>query len=129
MRRLAVLQIAPNEEIDAETGSDDPIFCAACRHLVTRGRWSIDMGGHERVFINPAGRVFRIRCFDDAPGVENIGTPTLEHTWFPGYAWTFAHCRGCTRHIGWCFVGDKAPHEFYGLIKSALTTNPNVGQN
>ncbi len=123
-----MLQIAPKDDLGTEIETDDPIYCAACSHLLTRERWSIDMGGHERVFINPAGRVFRIRCFDNAPGGYDIGEPTLEHSWFAGYEWTVTLCRSCNTHIGWCFCGEEAPREFYGLIKSALTTDPGGGQ-
>ncbi len=123
-----MLQIAPDAKNETETAEDDPIYCAGCGHLITRERWAISIDGHERVFINPAGRVFRIRCFDEAPGAADTGDPTKEHTWFPGYAWNFALCRVCDAHLGWRFVGGQAPPVFYGLIKTALTTAPSDGQ-
>eukprot|EP00329_Picozoa_sp_Boothbay-MS584-11_P006758 61365_4 len=34
------------------------------------------------------------------PGMpECDGEPETEHSWFPGYAWTIAYCRGCTSHL------------------------------
>ncbi len=122
-----MLQIAPDADIETEEKTDDGVYCAGCGHLVTRTRWALDLGGHERVFINPAGRLFRVRLFRDAPGAADMGTPTVEATWFPGYAWNFALCHGCSRHLGWRFTGDDAPMLFFGLIKGMLTQTPQPG--
>jgi len=125
-----MLQKAPKEEnkTESDAGTDDAIYCAKCSHLLTRMRWAVDIGGHERVFINPAGRVFRIACFKDAPGATDEGTPTEEFTWFPGYAWNLAVCLGCGVHLGWRFEGTAMPPVFFGLIKSALTQRPPGGE-
>ncbi len=124
-----MLQKAPKskKKTEADAGTDDAIYCAQCSHLLTRMRWAVDIGGHERVFINPAGRVFRISCFKEAPGAHDEGTPTEEFTWFPGYAWNLALCRGCGVHLGWRFEGNDLPAVFFGLIKSALTQSPSGG--
>ena len=123
-----MLQIAPDDETSSADGTDDPIFCANCGHLLTRDRWAIDLDGHERVFINPAGHVFRIRLFNDAPGVGIHGDLTTDFSWFPGYGWQFAHCHGCHAQVGWYFAGGETPREFYGFIKTALTTHPTGDQ-
>ena len=123
-----MLQIAPENETEDETKTDDAVYCARCGHLLTRNRWAINIGGFERVFINPAGRVFRIVNFVEAPGVADEGDPTEEHTWFTGYAWNFGICLGCGVHVGWRFTGDQSPALFYGLIKTALTSSPADGQ-
>ncbi len=125
-----MLQKAPKEEkkTEADAGTDDAIYCAKCGHLLTRMRWAVDIGGHERVFINPAGRVFRVACFKEAPGAEDVGEPTDEHTWFPDYEWNFALCRGCGEHLGWRFAGNAPPAVFFGLIKTALTQSPPGGE-
>lgn len=34
------------------------------------------------------------------------GTPTAEHSWFPGFAWAMAHCACCGSHLGWGFVPE-----------------------
>ncbi len=125
-----MLQITPEAEknTEADTDIDDALYCAGCGHLLTRMRWAIDTGSHGRVFINPAGRVFRIACFSEAPGTTAVGTPTDEHSWFPGYAWNFAVCLGCSRHLGWRFAAEASPPVFFGLIKTALTASTTGGQ-
>jgi len=125
-----MLQKSPKTDIKAESkaATDDAVYCAKCGHLLMRMRWAVDIGGHERVFINPAGRVYRIACFSEAPGATDVGTPTSEHSWFPGYDWNFALCLGCGQHLGWRFIGEAAPPVFFGLIKTALTQSPTNGQ-
>lgn len=124
-----MLKHAAEADEDTETKTDDALYCAACGQLLTRTRWALVMGeGHERVFINPGGHVFRIACFIEAPGALQVGPATDEHTWFPGYAWKLVLCSGCKTHVGWCFEGDIAPRIFFGLIKTALTQSPGHGQ-
>lgn len=114
----------PDADREAELLEGDRIYyCAACRAEVTRGRWEMAMdGAHERVFFNPAGQVFRIRCFREAPGAQDASAPSSRFTWFRGYAWRVATCLGCSAHLGWRYEGKGAPAIFYGLIKSALTS-------
>jgi hypothetical protein len=61
--------------------------------------------------------MFRIGCFANAPGCEVIGEPTTEHTWFSGYAWSYAVCTGCLTHLGWYFTDGRS---FFGLILDRL---------
>lgn len=104
---------------------DDALYCARCGHLVTRRRWAFAPdGGHERVCANPAGRLFTVVCFLEAPGAADCGTPTEEFTWFRGHAWNFAHCRCCSEHLGWRYTGGAAPPVFWGLIKDRLSSLP-----
>ena len=121
-----MLQITPETETpaDAEEKTDDALYCASCGHLVTRGRWKILMGGAERVFTNPAGHTFILVCFSDAPGVSAEGDPTGDHTWFAGYLWCFALCRGCGRHLGWHYQSDGGGNKFFGLVKDRLSSQP-----
>ena len=123
-----MLDQAPDKDTETAEITNDAIYCANCGGMLTRTRWAISMDGHERVFINPTGRVFRVCCFSDAPGAIITGEPTIEHTWFPPYAWNFAICSGCRSHVGWCFVNDEAEQSFYGLMKTALTTGPHGGK-
>ena len=106
-------------EADLREITDDAIYCAACGMLVTRGRWRIEQrAAHEHTVFNPAGVVFTILCFKDAPGTASQGTPSDEFTWFAGYRWSVAVCRGCSVHIGWRYDGADV---FFGLIKPRLT--------
>ncbi|MGQ9365383.1 cereblon family protein [Azospirillum sp. ST 5-10] len=116
---------------DAETRSDaaaaeaERIYrCARCGAEVTRGRWEIAVGGdHQRTVFNPAGIVFRILCFGEAPGAGAVGAPTADFSWFAGYAWSVALCRSCGAHLGWRFVGEGPPPLFFALIRAALTVS------
>ena len=77
-------------------------------------------GAHEHTFRNPAGYSWTIACFRDAAGCRSLGELTTEATWFPGYAWCYALCARCERHIGWWYVGDEPP--FVGLIVTRLAS-------
>lgn len=74
-------------------------------------------GRDEFVFTNPDGIRFEILTFSQTIGCRQTGEPTLEHTWFPGHAWSFCHCDRCGQHLGWCYSGL---HEFVGLIKDRI---------
>jgi hypothetical protein len=116
-----MLDIAPErrDEHDTDLSTDDALYCAACSLLMTRGRWRIvRRDAHEHTVFNPAGRLFTVVCFKEAPGAAAQGFPSDEFTWFPGYRWTISVCRGCAIHIGWRYDGDDV---FFGLIKLRLT--------
>ena len=122
-----MLQIAPDAEIEQETEASlgNEIFCVACGHVVTSTKWQANRGdNHEHVFFNPAGMVFRVVCFSEAPGVASHGMPSDEFTWFKGYDWQAVTCLGCNDHLGWQFTGTAsggADDVFFGLIKPKLT--------
>lgn len=120
-----MLQIAPGAKIETDVADeeDDAIYCAACGHLATRGRWRIAMNGdHRHTVFNPAGVVFRVVCFKEAPGVGAVGEPSGDFTWFRGYDWQVALCRGCNGHLGWQYAGEKEPQVFFGLIQTKLAS-------
>lgn len=107
----------------AATGAEsEPVYlCAACGSPVTRARWAIaPTGDHERTVFNPAGIVFRILVFGEAPGADPCGAAFTDFTWFSGFAWRLALCRGCGVHLGWRYEGETAPRVFFGLIKDRL---------
>jgi len=81
-------------------------------------------GDHEHVVFNPAGLVFRILCFKEAPGAVAEGAASGEFTWFNGWDWRIARCCGCALHLGWRYESSKDPPIFFGLIQSALVTGP-----
>ncbi len=91
-----------------------PIRCKACRRAVTTRGAKIEVhGAHAHRRVNPSGVDFLLGCFASAPGCVAEGTPTTFWTWFPGYAWQIASCRGCGDHLGWAFTGDRF---FWALI-------------
>jgi hypothetical protein len=91
------------------------IVCAACRARVTTPADGIDVSGaHAHAFLNPAGIVYRIRCFRLAPGAVGFGEQSDYWTWFPGFHWQACICRACFEHLGWRF--QSAATTFFGLI-------------
>jgi hypothetical protein len=116
-RSLAVIQAAFER---AARGHGDPILrCASCGHAITSKASAFEVeGAHEHVRTNPAGFTFRIGCFREAPGCSGEGAASEHFSWFPGYAWQIALCRGCGGHLGWVFRLDSSG--FYGLIKARL---------
>lgn len=98
--------------------------CARCRARVVPGSAScVREGRHAHTKVNPGGFIFDVRCFDRAPGAMALGLPEAAHTWFAGYAWSFALCRVCSVHLGWAYAPEGsaggAP-EFWGLIAARL---------
>ena len=98
---------------------DDTIVCIGCEHpITTRGQRIAVNGSHGHRFSNPLGFRFEIGCFREAPGCLNQGVPTAEHTWFPGFSWSYSRCAGCGEHLGWFFEGESGG--FFGLIVKLL---------
>jgi hypothetical protein len=110
---------AVDEASGLHTG--EPISCAACGHGITDAAARTTMNGSfDHSFRNPQGLSFHIGCFSRAPGCVTCGEPTLEYTWFAGYAWRVALCAGCRTHLGWRY--DGAGGGFFGLILARLST-------
>jgi hypothetical protein len=93
-------------------------LCAWCLSRVAneKDRFQIE-GSDEFVFSNPDGIRFEIITFGQTIGCRQSGSPTLEHTWFPGHEWSFCQCAGCGLHLGWFYAGQ---HDFVGLIKDRI---------
>jgi len=101
---------------------EDAIICSACKNLITLPSDSISIDGHHsHVFTNPAGFSYEIGCFINARGCLNVGDPTLEYTWFPGYSWSISVCSNCFLHLGWFYQSNG--NSFYGLILERLEDN------
>ena len=113
---------------EEETSAGDPLrlLCAACRHPITTRGDRIEVGGrHEHHVVNQHGYAFHLGCFAAAPGAIGAGPATDEWTWFQGFTWQLAHCRGCARHLGWLY---RAPSQtFWGLILDRLVEEPGPG--
>ncbi len=111
---------------DADLGGGERLRCGFCGHPITAAstRMEVD-GAHEHRRENPAGYVFRIGCFRAAPGCVGQGEATEHWSWFPGYAWQVALCRGCGGHLGWSFQMEGS--RFHGLIVDRLVSGEERG--
>lgn len=106
----------------AQVPEETVYYCAQCGAEVTRARWEQAVeGGHEHTVFNPAGQVFRIVCFQEAPGVQAVGPASRHFTWFRGFVWRIGVCRACAAHLGWRYEAEGKPF-FFGLIRSTLST-------
>ena len=101
------------------SGAGGKIRCRSCGRVITslREKTSID-GSHAHTFFNPAGIIFELGCFRQAPGCQLFGEASMEFTWFAGCSWRFALCGGCRAHLGWQYEGREMA--FYGLILTKL---------
>ncbi len=95
------------------------ILCHRCQHWITTPDTRIIVQGqHQHIVTNPSGIEFELGCFSTAVGVIEEGIPTLEHTWFKGFAWRFGICGNCFIHLGWAYSAGET--QFYGLILKKL---------
>ncbi len=93
-------------------------LCAWCLNRVANERDRFAYNGQgEFAFRNPEGIRFEIITFSQTLSCKETGVPTLEHTWFTGYAWSYCQCRQCGQHLGWYYAG---PIQFVGLIKNRI---------
>lgn len=115
----AVAEPELGERTAASAG--DPAGDWLCAWCLTRVANENDrfryQGKDEFAFSNPEGVHFDIITFSETRGCRQAGVPTLEHTWFPGHAWSFCQCGECGLHLGWYFAGQ---HAFAGLIKERI---------
>ena len=118
-RHLKEITKSSRKEGDAEIDEGEFILCRNCRNVITSTANKIEMNGkHTHTFTNPKGFVYRVGCFGAAPGILNQGAPTMEFTWFGGFAWCYSLCIRCFAHLGWFYrSGEKS---FYGLILDHL---------
>lgn len=106
---------------DVEDATPRFLLCKACRRKIVPEASRVEVQGrHVHVFCNPYGLVFEIGCFAEAQGCAAYGPPTSDFSWFPGYEWQVALCRGCQAHLGWRYMGIRGG-EFHGLILAQLT--------
>lgn len=108
---------APEGAEGAQSSTEEERWarCAACGARLAPERARLEVNGaHEHEFMNPAGLRFRVACFSAAPGCVAEGEPSAVWSWFPGWAWQIALCRGCSAHVGWSFAGSAST--FHGLV-------------
>ena len=102
----------------ALAGADKDWLCALCHHRLASDRDRLQFGNRsEFAFTNPDGMPFLIVTFSEATGCLDAGDATLEHTWFPGHAWSYCLCGHCGQHLGWFYTGSD---EFVGLIQTKI---------
>lgn len=102
------------------------LICAMCLNAITTSSARTERAGsHSHTFSNPHGFVFHIACFSTAPGCDTGSDPTAEYSWFPGFSWQVAVCRGCGEHLGWLFSGAES--RFHGLIVDRLAETDGAG--
>jgi hypothetical protein len=101
-------------ELPGQSDLANDWLCAWCLNRVAseKDRF-LHEGKSEFWFRNPDGMRFHIATFSRTIGCRQVGVPTLEHTWFPGHAWSYCLCDRCAMHLGWYYAG---PSEFVGLI-------------
>jgi len=100
------------------------LICRKCGCMITKVSERIAVNGSvAHTFANPAGIVFEIECFKNAPGCLVSTSASEEFTWFPGYAWQIAHCTTCLTHMGWRFISEGG-YTFFALIADRLTDAP-----
>jgi len=118
LQKLSSTEIAILEkelEEEQKKADEDKILCAFCQWPITARKYrTVIHGNHIHTFSNPAGIIYTIGCFSVATGCRNLSTPTFEHTWFTGFSWQYAMCKGCDNHLGWSFHGQSST--FWGLI-------------
>ncbi len=96
------------------------LFCRRCGNRITSEASRITVkGSHTHTFFNPAGILFELGCFRNAPGCSVHGEASEHFTWFAGYLWRLALCGRCDAHLGWQFENQDVT--FFCLILAHLT--------
>jgi hypothetical protein len=120
----------PADDDPARAGQSDEtsaaerriVSCRSCRHQLADCDAAIEIDGrHHHTCVNPAGIVYRIACYREAPGCAAEGAASEYYSWFAGYAWQIFVCGRCRLHLGWGFVGDgERRGDFVGLIRDRI---------
>jgi hypothetical protein len=125
--RTAASDTAVEQDVSIGRGSLR-IRCASCGALLMHPARLVPVGGTAMpVFVNPAGMFFELLLVDGVVNAFVVGPPTMEATWFAGYAWRCAVCRLCARHVGWRWDAASAggTRWFCGLIRERIVVDPN----
>mgnify|MGYP002637316760 CR=1 FL=1 len=116
------------------------LYCNSCTAPIANQREMFSFGadGAVNAYVNPAGAVHETLTVKAVASktcsLLFVGSPSTEHSWFPGWAWHIVLCSRCGSHLGWQFSATKAglqPEVFYGLTRDAVGTrgNPEELQN
>jgi hypothetical protein len=113
---IAAPEIQTRTRLDFGNAGDWLCFWCLNRVASESDRLSRD-GQSEFSFTNPQNIRFHIITFTQTIGCRQAGVPTLEHTWFPGHAWSYCLCERCRTHLGWFYSG---PTTFAALIRDRI---------
>ena len=114
---MAEPETAQRAEVTAGDAEGDWL-CAWCLNRVANEKDRFPYNGKDEfTFSNPEGTRFAIITFSRTIGCRETGVPTLEHTWFAGYAWSLCHCDRCGQQLGWHYTGHL---DFAGLIRGRI---------
>jgi hypothetical protein len=114
-----ITDLKPDSAGETETLPYKKVFCRNCLSEIADKDDIIEIEGSAVHYKrNPAGIYFSVICFSKAAGINIAGEYTDEFTWFNGYRWSIALCRGCGYHLGWHYTGTGS---FYGLISGRIT--------
>ncbi|XP_001603993.2 protein cereblon isoform X1 [Nasonia vitripennis] len=106
---------------------DRILVCSNCeKHIGNQSDlFPMSKEGPQSTFCNSGGFIHDTVTLYQAKNLTlNAEPPSAEYSWFPGYAWTIATCKGCGIHMGWQFTADKdktlRPSAFWGLTRRGL---------
>ncbi|XP_012267633.2 protein cereblon [Athalia rosae] len=105
---------------------DRLLTCSSCDDFIGKQSdvFPMNKEGPQSAYCNPAGIIHETVTLYKAQGlILNDEVPQTEYSWFPGYAWTIALCKGCHGHMGWKFTAvhsDLRPQAFWGLTRKSL---------
>lgn len=138
---------------DAETEVQKWLECAECRFPLVRAEeliaerctvrtdvaWCYELDVFDQQVSCYSATNAHDHRFDvvrvDAPSaltrsILQEGEATAEFSWFPGFAWSMAHCANCYCHLGWAFEAETAQEEpdpaskpevaFFGLVLTKM---------
>ena len=95
-------------------------LCALCKTYLTQTQFLcvVQSNTPYHTFTNPNGILFDILTVSFCQRIFSNSVPTLEHTWFSGYAWSVLCCQICQQHLGWQYDAtiQASLNLFYGLI-------------
>ncbi|MBI2376549.1 MAG: hypothetical protein HYV07_21315 [Deltaproteobacteria bacterium] len=113
---------SPSSSSGVAEKADRALACRGCGSSISRPELAFGVDGGEpvRVFPNPYGQMRKILTVRDAWGIVGVGEPTMEFTWFDGFAWTAVMCASCHAHLGWRFDASGPRSRFFGLLIEAL---------
>jgi hypothetical protein len=115
---------SPTRDPEPAVRQASRLLCRSCRTPISDrdAIFSPGAGPPVQVFTNPHGRVFPVLTLKHAESLVFVGPPSLEYTWFSGYAWQVALCARCVNHLGWRFeaAAGGTPPIFFGLLRAEL---------